>query len=162
MGRVNISAHVQLTQDQGNLDASGLVTARVPSLFGIGDCFHARQLFHGLGLGGMVSGWFKHIKLMVHCISMSITSAPPQIIRLDPGAWGLLLWQDCRAVLQQVFSTLAAHWTHLRNFKILTLRSHPPPDPQDPNLIGLGVAWEPGVSKVPKVIEMHDSSWEAR
>ena len=44
---------------------------------------------------------------------------------LGPRAWGLLLWQDYGAVLQQVFSTLAAHWTHLRNFKILMLRSHP-------------------------------------
>ena len=55
-GRINIYAHVQPTQDQGNLDASGLVTAGVPNLFGTRDWFHARQLFHWLGLGGMVLG----------------------------------------------------------------------------------------------------------
>lgn len=34
-----------------------------------------------------------------------------------------------------MFSTLAAHWTHLRNCEILKLGSPPPPDP---NFIGLG------------------------
>ena len=30
---------------------------------------------------GIVLGWFKHIKFIVHFISITITSAPPQIIR---------------------------------------------------------------------------------
>ena len=30
---------------------------------------------------GMVWGWFKHITFIVHCISIIITSAPPQIIK---------------------------------------------------------------------------------
>ena len=33
------------------------------------------------GMVEMVSGWFKYIKLIVHFISVTITSAPPQIIR---------------------------------------------------------------------------------
>ena len=40
------------------------------------------------GVGGMVSGWFKHITFIVHFISIIIASAPPQIFRQKPPRLG--------------------------------------------------------------------------
>ena len=54
--------------------------AAVPNLFGTKDWFPGKQFFHGLGWG-VVSGWFKHLTLTVHCISIITVSAPPQILR---------------------------------------------------------------------------------
>ena len=54
-----------------------------PNLIGTRDQFCGRQFFHGPGFGvGMDLGWFKFITCIVHIISIIITSAPPQIIRL--------------------------------------------------------------------------------
>ena len=33
------------------------------------------------GFGWMVSAWFKHVTCPVHCISIIVTSAPPQVTR---------------------------------------------------------------------------------
>ena len=57
--------------------------AAIHNLFSTRDQLHGRQFFHGLGEGGMVSGWFKHIPFFVHLISIIIMSALPQA--LDPG-----------------------------------------------------------------------------
>ena len=40
-----------------------------PQLFGTSNWFHGRQFFYGPGVGGMVSGWFKHSIFIVHFIS---------------------------------------------------------------------------------------------
>ena len=56
----------------------------VPNLFGTRDWFHRRRFCYGPGFGeggGMVSGWFKHTKFIVHFISIVITPTPPQMIR---------------------------------------------------------------------------------
>ena len=56
----------------------------IPHLFGTRDQFRGRQFFHESGHGeGMVSWWFKHIAFIVHSISIIITSAPPQVTRLQ-------------------------------------------------------------------------------
>ena len=46
------------------------------------DWFRERQFFHGpVGRGIEVSGWFKHITVIVYFISIIIALVPPQIIR---------------------------------------------------------------------------------
>ena len=40
-----------------------------PQRFGTRNWFHGRQFFHGPGVGGMLSGWFKHSIFFVHFIS---------------------------------------------------------------------------------------------
>ena len=47
--------------------------------------------------GGMLSGWLKHIKFIVHFISIIIISAPPQIFRhsvLEVEDRDLCNWED--------------------------------------------------------------------
>ena len=41
----------------------------VLNLFGARNRFRGRQIFHGLGVGGLVSGRFKSITFVVHFIS---------------------------------------------------------------------------------------------
>ena len=56
----------------------------LPQLFDTKDQFHNRQFFHGLegtGFGGLVSGWFRSITFTVYFISITITSAPPEITK---------------------------------------------------------------------------------
>ena len=53
-----------------------------PQHFGTRGWFCGRQFFYELGLGwGVVWGLFKCITLIIHFISIIITSAPPQRIR---------------------------------------------------------------------------------
>ena len=52
--------------------------AAVPNLFGTRDQFCGRQFSHRLGAG---FGRFKHIPVMVCFIPITVTSAPPQIVR---------------------------------------------------------------------------------
>ena len=52
----------------------------VPNLVSTRGWFYVRQFFYRQGWV-VVSGWFKHITLIVHFIS--IMSAPPQIIRQE-------------------------------------------------------------------------------
>ena len=47
------------------------------------------QTWMGDDLGAL---WFKCIMFTVPFISIIVTSAPPQIIELDPGGWGSLLY----------------------------------------------------------------------
>ena len=57
-------------------------TAGVPNLFGIRDWFSGRQIFpRTRGWEAVVSRWFKPVTLIAHFISISITSASPQILR---------------------------------------------------------------------------------
>ena len=59
-----------------------LAISVTPDIFGTKYQFCERQFFHGPGVGGgMVWGWFKSITLIVHFISIIITSAPPQSLR---------------------------------------------------------------------------------
>ena len=46
-------------------------TSVFPTFFNTSDSFHESQLYHdhGPGVRGMVSGWFKYITFIVHCIS---------------------------------------------------------------------------------------------
>lgn len=65
----------------------------VPHLFWHQGLVPWKTVFPQVGVGaGVVSGWFKHITLIVCFISIMITSAPPRIVRrlFDPGGWGLL------------------------------------------------------------------------
>ena len=55
----------------------------VPNLFGTGDQFCGRQFFHVLGVGGIVSGWFKCITFIVYFLSIIITLVPPQFIKQE-------------------------------------------------------------------------------
>ena len=57
-------------------------TPAVPNLVGTRDWFLGRQFFHGPMCGwGVVSGWFKFITFIIHFISITSTSVPPQMIR---------------------------------------------------------------------------------
>ena len=59
----------------------GFLKAAVSNLFGIRDQFCGRQFVDGVRWGRIVSGWFKCLALIMHFISLIITSAPPQIIK---------------------------------------------------------------------------------
>ena len=62
-----------------------------PNLFGTRNLFHGRQFFHGPGVcvlgdgveGEVGRGWFECITFILHFISIIITSALPQVIRLE-------------------------------------------------------------------------------
>ena len=60
-------------------------TSVFPTFFDSSDWFHGSQLDHGPRVRGMVSGWFKYITFIVHCIS-----------NLMP----LLIWQKVHAWLR--------------------------------------------------------------
>ena len=55
-------------------------TATIPNLCGSRDWFGGRQFFQRRA-GEMVSGWFKHFTFITCFVSVTIISAPPQIIR---------------------------------------------------------------------------------
>ena len=66
-----------------------------PTFLTSGTCF-MKDNFSIDWSDGVVSGWFKHITLIVHFISIVITPAPPQIIR-PVRSWSLgtlVLWQS--------------------------------------------------------------------
>ena len=79
---------------EGNSSWKDQVTearAVVPSLFGTRDQFHGRQFFHRLGLGYMVSGWFKHIDCAPNFYYYISSTSEHQA--LDPRGWIPLGWR---------------------------------------------------------------------
>ena len=66
--------------------------AVVPNLLGTRDQFCRRQFIHELGVGGMVSRWFKHITFIVHFISKLMNAATDLTGGTSPlpGGWGPL------------------------------------------------------------------------
>ena len=65
-------------------------TAAAPDLSGTRDWFWGSQFSHRPGWG-TIWGWFKCITFTVPFISIIVTSAPPQIIKLERRGWGPLL-----------------------------------------------------------------------
>ena len=63
----------------------------VPNLSGTRDWSHRSQFFHGLGLWGVVSGWFKDITFVVHFISNLMLLLISWGTSLWPRDWGPLL-----------------------------------------------------------------------
>ena len=71
-------------------------TSIFPTFFNTSDSFHESQLYHGHGPGvrGMVSGWFKYITFIVHCIS-----------NLAP----LLIWQRSWSMAERLGTPSTQH-----------------------------------------------------
>ena len=87
------SPHFQNLHGPGksnNRNPHGIALNHGPQHFWSRDQFIGRHFFHGW-VAGMVSGWFSHIKFIVHFISIIITSViPPNHQALDPRGWGSL------------------------------------------------------------------------
>ena len=79
------------------------------------------------GVGGIVSGWLKQVTVIVHFISIIITSAPPHHQALDPRGWGPLHKTNigcplCR-VSQLMFHFIYRLCVDLISLKVWCLRS---------------------------------------
>lgn len=75
--------------------------AVVRKLLGTKDQFHRRQFSHRFGVGGLVSGRFRHITSAVPLVI--VTWAPPQIEVLDPGRGSPLTGGDSGRAVDEIW-----------------------------------------------------------